>query len=88
MIYVYISDDETGYHSMETVETLGEAHAVAAHLSSDFDIQIVPDTDPIYTRYTDLPVIEVTEIHDCRYCGLPTDVDPSDQEAPIDYCHH
>jgi hypothetical protein len=24
----------------------------------------------------------------CQFCGRLTDVDPSDQEIPADYCHH
>jgi hypothetical protein len=24
----------------------------------------------------------------CKYCGSPTNVDPSDQERPADYCDH
>ena len=23
----------------------------------------------------------------CKYCGLPTRYDPSDQARPVDYCH-
>jgi hypothetical protein len=23
----------------------------------------------------------------CKYCGAPSDVDPSDQFPPPDYCH-
>lgn len=23
----------------------------------------------------------------CKFCGSPSDVDPSDQSAPPDYCH-
>lgn len=29
----------------------------------------------------------LTEAFTCRYCGSPTDVDPSDQTPPADYCH-
>lgn len=28
------------------------------------------------------------DMHVCKYCGLPTDVDPADQSAPVDYCDH
>lgn len=28
------------------------------------------------------------EIFVCKYCGLDTYIDPSDQEPPVDYCHH
>ena len=24
----------------------------------------------------------------CKYCGQPTEVDPSDQSRPADYCTH
>lgn len=26
--------------------------------------------------------------HICKYCGAPTNVDPSDQVSPADYCDH
>lgn len=25
--------------------------------------------------------------YQCKFCGMPSWVDPSDQEAPPDYCH-
>lgn len=25
--------------------------------------------------------------HKCKYCGVPSHVDPSDQVPPPDYCH-
>lgn len=25
--------------------------------------------------------------HLCKYCGQPSDIDPSDQSPPVDYCH-
>lgn len=28
-----------------------------------------------------------TAPHRCKYCGAPSWVDPSDQDAPSDYCH-
>lgn len=26
--------------------------------------------------------------HECKFCGRPTEVDPADQSAPVDYCDH
>lgn len=46
-----------------------------------------PDVPP-----TNLEALETTfpgtrGTYVCRYCGAPTEVEPYDQEAPIDYCH-
>lgn len=27
------------------------------------------------------------KIYECRFCGAPSAVDPSDQTPPADYCH-
>ena len=27
------------------------------------------------------------ELYICKYCGLPSRIDPSDQVKPADYCH-
>ena len=27
-------------------------------------------------------------IYKCKFCGQPTDIDPADQEMPVDYCSH
>ena len=26
-------------------------------------------------------------MYTCKYCGRPSQIDPSDQPRPVDYCH-
>ncbi len=31
---------------------------------------------------------EELNIHQCKFCGCDTYLEPEDQEYPSDYCHH
>ena len=34
-----------------------------------------------------MPLPALPPAHKCKYCGVPSHVDPSDQVPPPDYCH-
>ena len=60
-----------------------KAKAYAIALPNDISaerFEVVEDAKPLWSNEHQAPFT-------CKYCGMPSWIDPSDQSPPPDYCH-
>lgn len=92
--------DEHGYYEVETA-ILKIANRVTVYGGSIYDLKLPcactefnkPRPEPLRRRldgsfsgYESMNTEPQNATFTCKYCGSPTEVDPSDQTPPADYC--